>query len=255
MDNHIDRDLSIVIPAYKEAERIGFTLDQLAEFLATSKKLKDISIEVIVVAAEAGDGTDQIALDKKDKFKYFRLLKPGPKVGKGRDVKFGMLKASGKYILFMDADLATPLHHIETFYDQICSGNDIVIASRGVEKHSSNILRISITAIGNLLYRLLGGLWIDDSQCGFKIFTKEATQLCFSILQIDGWGFDMEILTIAHENKLTIKTIHINDWKPIPNGTFENAIIKNSLVSLKDLFIIFFRRISGQYKKRNNNKG
>ena len=59
MDNHIDRDLSIVIPAYKEAERIGLTLDQLAEFLATSKKLKNISIEVIVVAAEAGDVTDQ----------------------------------------------------------------------------------------------------------------------------------------------------------------------------------------------------
>jgi len=253
MDSSTLRDLSIVIPAYKEAERIGFTLDQLADFLTTSHKLKSLSIEVIVVAADAGDGTDKIALDKKDKFKHFMLLRPGPKVGKGRDVKVGMLKATGKYILFMDADLATPLHHIETFYDEISSGNDIVIASRGVEKHSTNLLRISVTAIGNLLYRLLGGLWIDDSQCGFKIFTKEATQLCFSMLQINGWGFDMEILTIAHENKLTIKTIHINDWTPIPNGTFENAIIKNSLVSLKDLFIIFFRRVSNQYKIKSKN--
>src|SRR2546430_8809833 len=89
-------DLSIVIPAYREERRIGPTLDELAAFLKQDEFFGRKEVEVLVVAADAPDKTAKIVRAKQDSFKCFLLLKPGPHVGKGRDVQYGMLRASGK---------------------------------------------------------------------------------------------------------------------------------------------------------------
>src|SRR5687768_6184445 len=95
-------DLSIIIPAYNEAQRISSSLDELAKFLKT----KDYaSLEVVVVVARGHDKTLDIARSKASLFKDFVAVDAGVHVGKGRDVKTAMLKAKGKYRLFMDADL------------------------------------------------------------------------------------------------------------------------------------------------------
>src|SRR5689334_16584139 len=109
-------DLSIVIPALNEAARIGRTLDQLAHFLKTDKTLKELRTEVLVVSADGDDNTHKVAETHGNKIGNFRLLRPGKRVGKGRDVQYGMQRTKGRYALFMDADLATPLHHIPEFY-------------------------------------------------------------------------------------------------------------------------------------------
>src|ERR1035437_5344539 len=101
-----ETDLTIVIPAYAEEKRIGETLDKLALFLNNDKTLRDKKIEVLVVVASAPDKTKQIVLAKQKNFRNLTLLEPGPKAGKGRDVQFGMLRAKGKSVIFMDADLA-----------------------------------------------------------------------------------------------------------------------------------------------------
>ena len=239
-------DLTIVIPAYREESRLGHTLDELANFLQHDESFAQKDVEVIVVAADALDRTQEIAAAKQGLFTHFTLLKAGPKVGKGRDVQIGMLHAQGKAILFMDADLATPLHHIETFYTFYKLGADIVIATRDVRSHRSKG-RVFVSAVGNILFRLAGGMWVEDSQCGFKMFSATAAQLCFKKLKIMGWGFDMEILTIAKVNHLLVRSVHIDDWRPIPNGSFEDGIIRNSVRALSDLLIILYRRLSGYY--------
>lgn len=242
-------DLTIVIPAYREEHRIGKSLDELAEFLNSDKILKTKQVEVLVVSADSPDDTHGVVTSKKKNFKDFTLIKSGPKIGKGRDVQIGMLKAKGDAVVFMDADLATPLKHIPEFYSIFLEGCDLVVATRNLKKHHNSIPRRLLSNTGNLLYRILGGVWIEDSQCGFKLFSHSAAQTCFSRLTIFGWGFDMEILTIAKANKLSMKTVRVEDWKHVPNGQFELSAITNSMSSLLDLFKIGFKRLRRDYVK------
>lgn len=241
-------DLTIVIPAYSEAKRIGGSLDKLGKFLDTDLVLKKLNIEVIVVAAESEDETFRIASGKSKQFDDFKVIVPGSRVGKGRDVKVGMLAAKGKASIFMDADLATPLKYIPIFFEIIQSGEDIVIATRNLKKHHPELTRRLLSVCGNILYRLLCGSYIEDSQCGFKMFTKEAAQLCFSKTTIKGWGFDMEVLAIANLNGLRLKSYRTNDWSSVPGGTFTDNIVKTSIKSIIELVYISFGRLNGRYK-------
>jgi dolichyl-phosphate beta-glucosyltransferase len=241
-------DLTILIPAYHEEKRIGKTLDKLSAFLNNEKTLKDKQIEVIVVAADSTDNTHSAVLEKKDKFQNLKLLKPGPRVGKGRDVQYGMLRAKGKAIIFMDADLATPLKYITSFYAAFTRGADIVIAVRNLRRHHPSIVRTVVSNSGNILFRLAGGVWVEDSQCGFKLFSQKAAKLCFSKLRILGWGFDMEALAIARVNKIKIQSERVDDWVSVPGGTFVNGTVKNSAISLYELALIAGRRVKGNYR-------
>lgn len=240
-------DLSIVIPAYREEKRIGKTLDSLAAFLKTDRTLKDKNIEVIVVSADSSDNTHKVVLDKKKLFRDLKLVKPGSHVGKGRDVRVGMLQAHGKAIMFMDADLATPLKYIPLFLKEFQAGSDVVVATRNLHRHHPSLPRRALSNVGNILYRILGGVWIEDSQCGFKLFSDKATQTCFSKMTILGWGFDMEVLTIAKVNNFTITPIRVNNWKSVAGGTFNESVFKSALASFSELLHIFLHRLLGHY--------
>jgi dolichyl-phosphate beta-glucosyltransferase len=240
-------DLTILIPAYREGKRIGTTLDKLSSYIDKDNFFQDKTTEVIIVSADSDDDTHKIITQKQKQFSNFIFLKPGKKVGKGRDVKFGMLKASGNAVLFMDADLATPLKHVKRLYKEYENGADVVIATRNLKKHHSNILRRGVSLAGNSLFRIFGGVWVEDSQCGFKLFSKKAVAICFSKLTIMGWGFDMELLTIAKTNKLNISSVRVNDWRNVPGGTFDGNILNNSLNSLSDLTKILVNRLKRRY--------
>ena len=211
-------DLSIVIGAYHEAKRIGKTLDELANFIKTNSVIKKLSVELVIVSADSNDKTHEIINAKLSKFKNNQFIRPGPKVGKGRDIRLGMLSAKGKAVIFMDADLATPLSYLPAFYALYLAGNDVVVATRDLKKHHPELLRRVLSITGNVIYRLLIGVWVEDSQCGFKLFSKNACKACFSSQTILGWGFDMEILSIAKIKNLKIITVRINDWRSVPGG-------------------------------------
>ena len=240
-------DLTIVIPAYKEEKRIGKTLDQLAQFLIIDNYIKKLKVETLIVSADSDDNTHKIVNNKSKKFENFKLLKPGPKVGKGRDVQFAMVRAHGRAIIFMDADLATPLRHLSEFYRTFKRGNEVIIATRNLRKYHPSFYRRALSNTGNLLFKLAGGVWVEDSQCGFKMFSYEAAHICFEKLSIFGWGFDMEILAIAKANKLKVKTLRINDWVAMPDGTFDKGMLKNSVIALKELSYILWNRLNRSY--------
>lgn len=240
-------DLSIVIPALNEEKRVGKTLDKLAEFLQNDPTLNNLAVEVVVVSANSTDRTHEVVQSKAHLFKRYVFLKPGSRLGKGRDVAYGMLRAKGDVIVFMDADMSTPLRHISRFYKVCSQGAPIVVGTRNLQKHHHNLLRRAISNSGNLLFRLAGGVWIEDSQCGFKMFTRKASESCFSKMTITGWGFDMEILAIARANKIPIKTLRIEDWRHAPGGVFESGMIGNILDSLVDLMRIARNRLARKY--------
>ncbi len=245
-------DLGIVIPAYSEELRIGSTLDQLLGFLTTDPFLAKLNTEVLVVVADSLDQTHRIVRQKAVHYAKknipLRLLTPGPKVGKGRDVQFGILHADSDAILYMDADLATPLHHIPQCYEALQQGADIVIGTRDLMKYRNGYARNLFARFGNVLYRVAGGLRVEDTQCGFKLFKRDAAQLCFSRLTILGWGFDIEVLAIAQTHKLSIVAHRIDDWKDMPFSTYTDSMLKISTRSMRDMAKITWNRFIGAYR-------
>lgn len=238
--------LSIIIGALREEKRIGKTLDALSIFLK-KEGLYD-STEVIVVVADGGDNTLAVVEGLRSSFKNLRIIEPGKPVGKGRDVKVGMLSATGQIRLFMDADLATPLHHIKTVLTMFENESpDIIIGTRRLTKIHKDIPRQLISLFGNFCFMLVSGFYSPDTQCGFKAFTAEATEVCFNKLTRMKWSFDMELLTIANVNKLQVQQISLNDWRDMPNGTFKPSL-GSSLQFFKDLIRMFLNRLSRRYK-------
>lgn len=242
-------DLSVVVPALNEGHRIQKTLTDLAGYLSTSQTMKSINVEVILVSADSYDDTHKIIERNKHKFASFRFIKPGRRVGKGRDVREGMLAARGRARIFMDADLATPLEYLEIFYKLFEeSETDVIIGVRNLRKHHPGKTRRLVSMGGNLLYRILGGVWVSDSQCGFKLFSARAAKLCFGKLTILGWGFDMEVLSIAKVHNFDIESIQISNWVSVEGGAITKAsILHNSVQSLHDLGRIFLSRVRGKY--------
>lgn len=201
---------SIIIPALNEAQFIGSTLESLRAFLELQSWAG--TTEVIVVAANGTDDTATIAKQHSASFAHCKVIEPGPKVGKGRDVRQGMLAATGMYRLFMDADLATPLHHLVRAFDELEKGADVVIGERDLLKVHKTIKRRMVSKVGNALIRMMLGLKYRDSQCGFKGFSAQAADLLFNKQTITGWGFDIELLTIAREHGLRVATLSVPDW-------------------------------------------
>lgn len=241
-------DLSIVVPAYREARRIEKSLRELANFLNSEPALKDKTIEVIVVAADSPDKTKEIVAKNSKLFDRFQLITPGARTGKGRDVKVGMLATKGQAVVFMDADLATPLSYLPVFLEDVAKGYEVVYGTRNLRQHHPEAWRRSLSIVGNVLFRLLGGVWTEDSQCGFKMFNRQAAQICFSKMRINEWGFDMEILTIARINHFKMKSYRIEGWKSVPGGSFSEGAFRTSLRSLAELAYIFWGRLTGRYR-------
>src|SRR5687767_3283714 len=238
-------DFSIIIPAYNEAKRIGKSLDEIGRFL---KNKHYGQVEVLVVVAKSSDQTLAIARSKSSKFDDFQAIDAGVHVGKGRDVRLAMLKAKGKYRLFMDADLATPLHHLDSVMSYIEQGRDIIIGVRDL-KTSHTGLRKFISSFGNFLIRLLLGLKIQDTQCGFKAFRAHVAEDLFGNQTIMGWGFDMEVLAIAISRRYGIQTIAIDDWRDVAGGTFKNVAVTGAVSTFKDLLKIKWNLLRGRYRK------
>lgn len=245
MENN-NTDLSIIIPAYNEAKRIGESLEELSDYLKTNNKYG--KVEVIVVAAKGRDKTIEVAEAQRNRFDDFRVINAGAHVGKGRDVKLAMLEAKGNYRMFMDADLATPLHHLSDVQRLIDANKDVIIGTRDLSS-SHKGLRKFISSFGNILVRLLLRLKINDTQCGFKCFKASVADDVFNKQVILGWGFDMEVLAIAKNRNYTIATIPIKDWKDVAGGTFKNVAVSGAISTFTDLIKIKLNLMRGKYRQ------
>ncbi|MFN7976003.1 MAG: dolichyl-phosphate beta-glucosyltransferase [Acidobacteriota bacterium] len=192
-----DPHLSVVIPAYNEERRIGTTLQRVVGFLSA----KMPGSEVVVVDDGSRDGTAALARSF-DGTVAVRVLGDGVNRGKGFAVRHGMLHARGAYILMSDADLSTPIEEVTLLLSPVMRGDyDIAIGSRGLP--SSRLgqrqpwARERMGRIFNVLVRAVTGLPFLDTQCGFKLFTRDAARNVFSTQRGSGFAFDAEVLYLA----------------------------------------------------------
>jgi dolichyl-phosphate beta-glucosyltransferase len=194
-------DVSIVIPAYNEQARIGPTVVQTLDFLERHHPHG----EVLVVDDGSTDDTAKIVEQLGGK--RARVLRQLKNMGKGAAVRRGMLEATGEYVLFMDADMSTPIEELEKVLVFAKEGADVVIGSRGLSDSDVRRRQPTIRELMgrgfNVIVRslLVGG--IKDTQCGFKLFSRNAAKEIFSRVTVDGFAFDVEALVLA--NKLGFK--------------------------------------------------
>jgi dolichyl-phosphate beta-glucosyltransferase len=244
-------DLSIIIPAYMEAGRIAGILQELATFLETRQYGE---VEVLVVTADSPDGTAKIAESQADRFKNFRVVHAGPRVGKGRDVRLGMFEARGRYRVFMDADLATPLPHLDQVKGFMDRGGDVAIAVRDLLVIHKSLKRKIMSKAANIAAQILVVPGVKDTQCGFKVFEAGVAEVIFSRITMLQWSFDMEVLAIARQLHYDIEFIEAPDWsdpKAHEDGLAGDSIIKVALSGFLDPFKIRLNIWSGRYRTAN----
>lgn len=241
--------LSIIIPAYNEEKRLPKTLREIDEYL----RKQSYESEIIVVSDGSKDKTVEVTKNLMAEIKNLRVLDFKENMGKGFGVKEGMLDAKGEFRLFTDADNSTPVHQVEKMWPYFKEGYDIVIGSRDVEgailDPPQPWLRQMILGEGfKLIRKIIIGLWgIEDTQCGFKCFTKRAAEDIFPRCKINRFAFDPEFLIIAKKFRYKIKEIPVY-WKNDPHSKVK---FKGMIKMLIDLFIIKLNEIKGIYEKKS----
>lgn len=201
--------LAVIIPAYNEQDRLPPTLKRLAEFFAT----EPYTVQVITISDGSKDNTDALVQEFATSHPNFSLINYSPNRGKGYAVRKGMLEADAEYILFSDADLAAPIEEITKLWAAIEKGTEIAIGSRPLKESNLEIrqpwYREMLGRAFNKAVQLLAIRGIDDTQCGFKLFSQKAARDIFSRCKLDGFGFDFESLMIARDLGYPISEVPI----------------------------------------------
>ena len=237
-------DISVILPAYNEANRLPATLEAI--FLYTASQ--PLSFEIIVVDDGSTDSTCEVVEDYAKDREDLRLLKLEKNCGKGAAVKRGMLAAKGELVIYNDADGSTPIEEIEKLIKAIKGGADIAIGSRAIQGEETKVdalwYRKVIGRVFNGLVNFLILPQIADTQCGFKMFRCEVVGELFSKMTTDGFSFDVEILYLARLKDYKIVEVPIN-WHDVPGSKVD--IIWDSMRMLRDILKFRFRRLLGRY--------
>lgn len=245
-------DLSVVIPAYNEEMRLPRTLLAAREIFGK----RPLRFEILVVDDGSKDGTPNVVHSMSEISPEIRLLTYPANRGKGYAVRFGMLNAMGKRVLFCDADGATPFTELDRLMGALDAGADIAIGSRALYSQQ--------TAVATLWYRrVIGRIFngivnvsilpgIADTQCGFKLFSAETIRPIFTRQRMDGFSFDVEILYLARKAGFKIVEVPVN-WANVPGSKVH--LIKDSLRMLRDVIKVRLRDLFGGYPRFNHEQG
>ena len=202
-------DLTILIPAYNEEKRLGPSIESAIVYYSK----QTYSWEIVVVSDGSKDGTNALVETYSNRDSRVKLLAYEPNAGKGHAVRYGMLRAEGSHILFMDADLATPLEETDKLLKVALQGKPIAIGSRPLKESSLEVhqsfLREAFGRLSNKLVQILAVKGINDTQCGFKIFENKVAKDVFSRCKLNGFSFDFEALMIARDLGYEIEEIPI----------------------------------------------
>jgi dolichyl-phosphate beta-glucosyltransferase len=237
----IGNSISIVIPAYNEAERIGPTIETIHDYF--SKKPQPF--DIIVINDGSRDNTENIVLDLAKEIRNVTLLDIPINQGKGSAARKGMIHATHDLILLTDADLSTPIEEFGKLVPWIQRGYDIVIGSRGM-KESEIILRQpwyrrTMGKAFNLLVRMLIVNDFGDTQCGFKLFRHGVAARIFRASKLNGFAFDVEILFIAKKMGYKTKEVPVR-WIDSPRSRVDP--LRDPVKMLLDLLRVKFLHIS-----------
>jgi glycosyltransferase involved in cell wall biosynthesis len=235
--------VSIVIPAFNEEARIGNSIEKINELVRRSP----YAMEVIVVDDGSRDETPAIV--QRHLSSGVQLVRNPANQGKGYSVRQGVLHANGEWVLFTDADLSAPIEELDKLLKvAVQEGADIVIGSRAVdsryiEKHQSPFREFGGKFFNRIVTFILG-LRLRDTQCGFKLFHRRRTRCLFEKQTTNGFGFDPEILFLAHKNNL--RTVEVPVHWSHSEGSKVNPM-RDGARMVMDLLRVRWNYLLGKY--------
>ena len=239
--------LSIIVPAYNEEKTLEKTIKEFCDYL----NRQNYDYEIIIVNDGSRDRTLELAQKIKTQFKNIVVINNPINQGKGAAIRQGLLTARGQYRIFIDADNATSIDHLEKVWPHFENGCEIVIGSRN-KKDALGACQAVPQAIwkrllgmaGNAIIQLLAvpGIW--DTQCGFKAFTEKSVTSIIPQTKINRWALDIEILTLARLLNYKIAKIPVH-WINSPNS---RVGIKGYFLTLKETFQIKYNLLAGKYQ-------
>jgi dolichyl-phosphate beta-glucosyltransferase len=228
--------LSLILPAYNEARIIAATLDTVRAYLDRQTYRAEV-----FVCADGTDGTRETVRAWAGNDKRFSAMGADERRGKGRGIREGVARATGQIIGFMDADNKTPIDELDQFLPHFAN-HDIVIGSRALRQSRIEVRpplhrRLGSRAFTVVMHTLVGLKHIGDTQCGFKFFRAECAHNLFSHQRIDGYMFDVEILSMAERAGYRIKELGVR-WRD--DGDTRLRLVAGNWRNMLDLLRIRF---------------
>jgi len=244
--------ISVVIPAFNEEARLGFTLEKILVYLDGRR----LAAEIVLVDDDSQDGTFLVAnrfSEAHGLADRMQILRSSQNRGKGFSIRRGMQAARGTFALMTDADLSTPIEELEKLEREVVSGpRDIAFGSRDIEGSVVAVhqswFRENSGKIFNRFVRLITGLPFRDTQCGFKLFKMSSCRALFEKQRVFGFGFDVELLYVASKWRLSMKEVPVV-WRHAPGSKVRFATDAPRM--FLDLFRIRWNDWRGYYKLTN----
>jgi dolichyl-phosphate beta-glucosyltransferase len=239
--------ISVITPCYNEERNIRRNITKINDYLAA----RFSHYEIIVVNDGSRDNTREELAKLQQEIKV-KIIDNAENQGKGGAVKDGMLGISGEneVVMFLDSDLGIPIEELEKFVAEIKKGHDIVIASRFVPGlkilRPVQIHRWVMERAFRLIRMAITNNWnVKDTQCGFKVFRREAAMKIFPKLTIRRFAFDAEVIFVANKNKYRIKELPIHLQNP-PSRSLR--IFRDPANMIWDLMRIRANDLRGKYE-------
>lgn len=240
-------NLSVIIPAFNEEKNLKKNIKTWLKYL----KSQPYSYELIIVNDGSSDNTRNIAKKLSQTHKSVRLINLLKNKGKGNAVREGILKARGSFRLFIDADNATSIDHLDAVWPFFNKGCDIVIGSRNSKDapgtklvKPQSFFKIFLGKCGNLIFQLVNTKGIWDTQCGFKIFTAKSAKKIFLKTTINRWAFDVEVICLARLYKFKIGIIPVR-WI---NSKYSRVGATGYFITLWEVGKIKINTLKGKYR-------
>ncbi len=241
--------ISIVIPAFNESKRLPSAIRSIASHLGAQSLGR---AEVLVIDDGSEDGTSATAEEGRSGLEgegaRLRVLRNAGNRGKGYSVRRGMREAKCDWILFSDADQSTPISELDRLLrGAVTGGHDVAIGSRGIDRSLIGVrqplYRELAGRLFNLNVRLLTGLDIADTQCGFKLFRREAARRIAAMQRTDRFGFDVEQLYLARKMGYSIVEVPVR-WD---NAEESSVGLADGLKAFADVWRVKWNDLAGRY--------
>jgi len=212
--------ITVAIPAYNEARRILPSLERIVAYMDAHHPGYDILV------VDDGSTDDTVGVIQRRFGAQVGLRSCGGNRGKGYAFRQALREANGELVLFSDADLSTPIEALDAMLPRIAAGDDVVIGSRAVRgaqiRQRQPWYREGAGKLFNVLVRLVVMGEFHDTQCGFKLFRREAVLPLLPHLRIDRWAFDVEVIAVAQAAGLRITEVPV-EWTNSPTSTVDLA--------------------------------
>jgi glycosyltransferase involved in cell wall biosynthesis len=243
-----------VIPAYNEQARIASTVKALVDYFAIwSTETPGRTWELIIVSDGSTDATAQIISEIAESDDRVRLI-DAPHRGKGAAVRRGMDEASGAWRFLCDADLSMPAENLGRFFSgstqNAVDGQpefDVSIGSReasGARRFDEPRIRHIKGRLFNYAVKVLALRGIEDTQCGFKLFSAESATKLFPHQSLDGWAFDVELLVMAKKAGFSVGEVPI-DWYYAEGS---KMTLSRGVLAVLDVARVGMNNLFGKYK-------